>query len=332
MRLRLPAIGVVLVVLSLCSCEDDSCPTCPPPESPAPDGWVAQTSPTQERLLRIDAIDATTVVAVGNSGTILRTSDGGSTWTAVTSGTTENFLAIFFVDGVTGWAAGLNNTLLKSTDAGLTWDPVSLSVPTDLRVIYFVDSQTGFTGGGPGQGQPGNQVFYTTSDGGDTWVPHDIDVSINGIAFVDADSGCVTGGGGVWKTTDGAQSWTFYECVPPELSVWLSDIVFVDSLQGWVSGAQGFLTHTIDGGRTWNQMDSGTTRTIPEIFFLDANRGWYVARPYGTIAATSDGGVTWRFQTCPTTVNLRDVNFCDENTGWVVGDDGTILKTTTGGF
>jgi photosystem II stability/assembly factor-like uncharacterized protein len=112
----------------------------------------------------------------------------------------------------------------------------------------------------------------------------------------------------------------------------LSDIVFVDSQQGWVSGAQGFLSRTTDGGRTWTELSSGTTRVITEIYFTDAGHGWYVTRPTGTIAATTDSGTTWQFQTSPTTLNLYDVHFLDNDVGWVVGDVGTILKTTTGGF
>lgn len=332
MRLKLSAVCVVLVVLLLCSCEDDGCPTCPPPEMPAPDGWFQQVSPTQESLTRIDAIDASTIVAVGRAGTIVRTSNGGTTWTVVPSSTTENLLSVFFVDGATGWIAGLNSTLLKSTDAGVTWTLVSIPVPTDLRAIQFVSVARGYTSGGPGQGGAGERVFFTTTDGGDTWQPQTMEYSMNGIAFVDADSGCVIGGGAVWKTTDGAQNWTRYEARPPEVTAWLTDIVFVDALQGWVSGSQGFLTKTTDGGRTWTEMSSGTTRLIPEMYFAGASHGWYVARSPGTIAATTDGGTSWEFQTSPTTLNLYDVHFIDENVGWVVGDVGTILKTTTGGF
>jgi photosystem II stability/assembly factor-like uncharacterized protein len=332
MSVKLSAVFVVFVVPLLCSCEDDGCPTCPPYEKPAPAGWFQQASPTQERLLRIDAIDASTAVAVGRAGTIVRTSDGGATWTVVPSPTTEDLLTVFFVDGAAVWIAGMNSTLLKSTDAGGTWTPVSIPVPTDLRAIQFVSADRGYTSGGPGQGVTGERVFYATTDGGETWQPQTMEYSMNGIAFVDADSGCVIGGGAVWKTTDGAQTWTRYEARPPEVTAWLADIVFVDALEGWVSGSQGFLTKTTDGGRTWTEISSGTTRVIPEIDFLDADHGAYVGRPTGTIAVTTDGGANWEFQTSSTTLSLYDVHFFDRDVGWVVGEEGTILKTTTGGF
>ena len=79
-------------------------------------------------------------------------------------------------------------------------------------------------------------------------------------------------------------------------------------------------------------MNSGTTRNIVELFFIDADTGWYVARSPGMIASTSDGGATWWFQANPVGVTPSDIAFLDANTGWVSGLDGVMLKTETGGW
>ena len=107
---------------------------------------------------------------------------------------------------------------------------------------------------------------------------------------------------------------------------------FVDALTGWVAGGGGFLAVTRDGGLTWTPLNSGTTRNISEVFFLDADRGWYVARNPGTIATTDDGGETWRFQTLPSDYNPTEIRFQNANRGWICGQDGLILKTETGGW
>jgi hypothetical protein len=49
---------------------------------------------------------------VGSHGTILRTTDGGTTWVRQTSGTTASLLAVSFTDGNTGAVVG---------DAGKPW-------------------------------------------------------------------------------------------------------------------------------------------------------------------------------------------------------------------
>ncbi len=47
-------------------------------------------------------MDSDTVTAVGDLGTILRTTDGGATWTPQTSGTTGPLYGVSFVDANTG--------------------------------------------------------------------------------------------------------------------------------------------------------------------------------------------------------------------------------------
>lgn len=71
--------SVILLLASvalLVSCSDEDC-VCPDPLDPAPTGWFAQSSPTDEILYEVVAIDTETAVAVGTGGTILKTVTGG---------------------------------------------------------------------------------------------------------------------------------------------------------------------------------------------------------------------------------------------------------------
>jgi len=54
--------------------------------------WSAQTSGTTGFLWSVDLVDASTGYAVGNDGTILKTTDGGTTWN-LASGTTSSICA-----------------------------------------------------------------------------------------------------------------------------------------------------------------------------------------------------------------------------------------------
>ena len=58
---------------------------------------------------------------VGDSGTILHTTNRGETWQGQSSGTTRNLDAVFFVNAATGTAVGDSGTILRTTDAGLSW-------------------------------------------------------------------------------------------------------------------------------------------------------------------------------------------------------------------
>lgn len=61
-------------------------------------------------------------IAVGDNGTIARTTDGGLTWTRPASGTTNQLMAVTFLDSLNGWLAG-SQVFMYTTDGGTTWLP-----------------------------------------------------------------------------------------------------------------------------------------------------------------------------------------------------------------
>jgi hypothetical protein len=56
--------------------------------------------------------------AVGDFGTILRTSDGGITWSLQISGTTNDLNSVCFIDSSSGTAVGDGGTIIHTTDGG----------------------------------------------------------------------------------------------------------------------------------------------------------------------------------------------------------------------
>ena len=72
-------------------------------------------------LTSIFLIDVNTAVAVGNTGTILRTTNGGESWVEQTSGTTSDLFAVFFTDANNGTAVGYGGTILRTTNGGATF-------------------------------------------------------------------------------------------------------------------------------------------------------------------------------------------------------------------
>jgi hypothetical protein len=62
--------------------------------------------------------DANTGTAVGQGGTILRTTDGGASWVAQESGTMEYLQGVLFTDANTGTVVGSAGTILRTTNGG----------------------------------------------------------------------------------------------------------------------------------------------------------------------------------------------------------------------
>jgi hypothetical protein len=65
--------------------------------------------------------DANNGTAVGASGTIVRTTNGGTNWITQTSGTTSILYGVSFIDANTGTAVGTSGTILRTTNGGTNW-------------------------------------------------------------------------------------------------------------------------------------------------------------------------------------------------------------------
>jgi photosystem II stability/assembly factor-like uncharacterized protein len=114
------------------------------------------------------------------------------------------------------------------------------------------------------------------------------------------------------------------------LNEFLTSVSVISTSVAWVCSANGRIAKTTNGGTTWVEQTSGTTRALYSIHFADSNNGWAVG-DYGTIIRTSDGGSTWSAQTSGTAWPLRGMRFLSSSTGFAFGDSGKILKTTNGG-
>ena len=81
----------------------------------------------------------------------------------------------------------------------------------------------------------------------------------------------------------------------------------------------------------WYQQNSGTTKNLHDVVFLNAYTGIAVGDS-GLILRSTNDGLNWVMQPSGTSNNLNDVFFNNSNTGYAVGDSGTIIKTTNWGL
>jgi len=84
--------------------------------------WGVQNSGTTNNLNSVYFTDPDNGWAVGDSGTILHTSDGGLNWVTQSSNTTFKLNAVFFTETDNGYAVGngiypvRGNIILKTID------------------------------------------------------------------------------------------------------------------------------------------------------------------------------------------------------------------------
>ena len=117
--------------------------------------------PVTAVLLSVHFFDAKTGWAVGEGGTVIRTTDGGTTWQKQESPVTAWLFSVHFFDTKTGWAVGWDGTVIRTTDGGTTWKKQESPVTAHLDSVHFFDAKTGWAVG------EGGTVIRTT-DGGTT--------------------------------------------------------------------------------------------------------------------------------------------------------------------
>jgi photosystem II stability/assembly factor-like uncharacterized protein len=107
--------------------------------------------------------------------------------------------------------------------------------------------------------------------------------------------------------------------------------VAVQDQNVWVVGYFGAVTHSKDGGMTWERQNPGTRASLLGVSFVNDRVGWIVGDQC-TILHTQDGGMRWEAEKSPVTCEkLLKVQFLNEKVGFAVGSFGVILHTDDGG-
>lgn len=307
--------------------------------------WMSVITPTFETgLYGVSFASKDVGCAVGMSGTILTTTDGGKTWTDVSGITTKTLKSVTFTDEKNGWIAGSGGTLLRTTDGCKTWAPVGNFTSSDnFTKVFFLDASHGWLVGRSG-------TFYRTTDGGTNWVKASdmggITEDINAISFFDANNGVMATKYFLAATTDGGDHWTKGALDFGGNSYTRNDFkaIFMVSptvayATGWGSMAAGLqptlLLKTTDGGKSWVFLNQ-TNPTYCygyDIYFSDENNGWIVGggAGYGSlILKTTDGGKTFTQQPIFTGNTLYSIDVVEGHI-WVAGSYGELAGSDDGG-
>ncbi len=284
--------------------------------------WFPQSSGTSNPLTNIFMVDASTGFAIGLSGTIRKTTNGGANWFAQTV-PADNLYGIYMLNATTGYISG-DAVFYKTTNGGTSW--VDPGGPVRLhRGIYFIDANTGYTCSGVG-------ALDKTTNGGSSWVAltSGTTQNLNNIKFADALTGFVSGyGGTILKTTDGGANWA-------ALTTGVTDHLFALSVINinviYAGGESGKLIKSTDGGTSWSVLTSGITGRITNFSFLNANTGTGSANG-NFIIRTTNGGTNWVSQVSPLAgQDWNGVSFVNVQTGFIAGSAGNIIFTVNGGF
>lgn len=246
--------------------------------------------------------------AAGANGTLLLSTDGGTTFCAQSTGTTATIYGLLAVGPQDLVAVGSGGTVLI----------------TDRR---------GGTGGTADQ--CGSAAKYRTATSGTT---NDLfDVDTDGFEIY------ISGAAGTLLKATPPQSGGPGEEPPPLTFTTLSSGTAVN-LYGVASTGDGQSTRIVavgEGGTivagtstfstppTFTAQKSGTTATLRDVELVTNTQGFAVG-DLGTVLNTTDGGITWTKATSGTCANLQGAEFASnaDQTWFASGDRGTVITNT----
>ncbi|MDQ3021649.1 MAG: YCF48-related protein [Bacteroidota bacterium] len=293
----------------------------------AESGWQFQTSGTNVYLRSVHFTSSLTGWVAGESGTILKTTNGGNNWSAQSSGTALDLYSIHFPSSSTGYACGINGIILKTIDGGNNWNIQTSGTTEYLNSIYFTSSSGGWAVGA-------NGIILRTANGGTNWNPQSSGTTeyLFSTYFTSAAMGWAVGGSPftktiILKTTNLGVTW-----FPQEgKAAGLLSVNFASADTGCAVGTFGNVLYTTNAGTNWN--DGGSQQHLSglnSVHFFSGTTGWMTSS-LGKIYKTTTSGWLWYIQEIDNINNLNDIYFTSSNTGWAVGSNGNILKTTNGG-
>lgn len=264
---------------------------------------------TTNDLTGITLLDLDHGALVGSNGTVLVTTNGGSTWQSSNIGSTNHPTSIRFV-GPYIYLTGLNGLLGMSGDYGLSWRFFLINRTNSFYSLSFFNPFSGFA-----VGIGGIICFYD----GWQWVvqPTGLTVDFYGVQAIGPTAYAVGGGGTICRY-DGA-NWIAQNSGVPAVTFY--DVAFLNENFGYVVGANGTICRTTDGGANWVQLNSGTTETLRGIRVADANTAWAVG-DNGVVLVITDGGVHWTLVPLGILTNWYAIDFLNGR-GVIVGGGGS---------
>ena len=265
--------------------------------------WVDRNSAAGAAALSIkgSAVGASAVMlAVGTSGYIRTSTDGGATWVD------RNAAAGTPSGGSTEWAScaiGPSGEMLAlsyayvrtSTTGGVSWvDRTSAS-----GLLYFgYGCAIGPSGEMLGVGQIG--YIRTSTDGGATWVDRNTaagaaSANIFGAAIGPSGQMLAAGHAYIRTSTTGGVSWTDRLAASGLGSGLINGVSVGPSGEMLAVGQSGYIRTSTDAGATW--VDRNTAAGAPSVELTAASIGpsgeMLVTGTGGYIHTSADGGATW---------------------------------------
>ena len=265
--------------------------------------------------------DGINAIAVGNSGLIYRSFNGGITWVNTSTGAVNFYCVTSFGNDV--WISGQNGNVYKTLKSNSPLTAYNTGSAVNLNGIYFIDQNTGFVCGDNGN-------LFKTVNGGVNWTSSNSGISsvkLNAITFSDVNNGTVAGNNGViYKTNNSGATWTL------QTSGTTQNILKVRQFNDSAVAVGEYGTLLQNNGSGWNVIDSRVKSDIRGVTGTNMT-DVHLCGGGGFIRNNRNGKLNfYNFEINPMMANLSDIFYYDYNKGFAVSSlNKVIIYTSDGG-
>jgi photosystem II stability/assembly factor-like uncharacterized protein len=291
--------------------------------------------PTGNDLYDVHSFDANNIIAIGDGGTLVRSTDGGNTWQANVkiAGVYGGLRAMSF-QGNTGIAVGKFGSVLKTTNGGLDWTKKTSKTSQTLHGVFF--NANGIV---TAVGENGTRIKSTNA--GQDWTSYNPSTTRHwrDISFGSLNFGMAVGDSNtLMKTTDGGSSWTVFSLgTAPEMP--LRKVYCFNNDSVIVVGG-GELFRTVNGGNTWVNVifDNGVPANVVKraisiaVFNFDTMLVGNGLTGSHYVFRTTDKGASWSWFDFGKDISPYGISYINANDAVAVGSGGAIFRTSDGGL
>lgn len=274
--------------------------------------WHSLETNTRQNINAVAFLDDSLGFACGDSGTVIKTTNGGNSWQNINvNAENTNLYDIKFSKEGRGYLIGKNGLLLISEDKGDNWKPQIFLEPPKFCKIYIKNDLIFLLAY--------NGLLLRCTNSNENIVFKAPNYTFYGIAFSDEQTGFLTTKeGAVFKTTDKGRTWNQIQSYTDN---YIRDLDFATSSIGIsVGGSDVFRTN--DGGNNWEKIKYEKLGSLVSIKYLENSR--WLAVTYNGILKTEDNGELWEEMPA---VKASYTSILKYNRSvYITGSVGTILK------
>jgi len=276
----------------------------------------------------VDLWSSPTGVYAAGPGTLSRSGDGGATWTAIDPPTTAPIVAVSFPTSQTGYALDGAGNLFKSPNGGAGWIALAAGVSRP-RTLYAPSPSRLILAGSIGLAlsTDGGQTF--SSVGGPAAAAHVTTLAAAG-------PGAVAAGGSdvLLRSENGGASWSSLRL--PERHTDILEVDLLTASAGYLLDSAHRLWATTSAGRTWHEIAAVGTGAISSIAFDSMRDGFaslwtYAGSVAGWVLHTSDGGTTWQPELLAPQQLVLVAPGSDGASAYALAQESKLLATSGGG-